>query len=155
LSGRILYFGTHINEESHFCAVEGACHQQSYDWRKKHIIVFCCRGQPDILAQRPERHSFPASNGLRGKRYHRTCWPYPPGRPDIFRLTVRPDHAGGVDQVLKAFRSAKERVSVDALLAILREFHYQYLYHRAIDFYMQRAAYRESTGEIQAAWFPA
>jgi predicted transcriptional regulator of viral defense system len=62
----------------------------------------------------------------------------------LIDATTRPIYSGGVYEVRAAFQAAKERVSVNKLVATLKRIGYTYPYHQSIGFYMQRAGYRES-----------
>jgi hypothetical protein len=57
----------------------------------------------------------------------------------LIDITVRPAYAGGVVEVLKAYKTARPKVSIDKLVLILKQLDYVYPYHQAIGFYMASA----------------
>lgn len=65
----------------------------------------------------------------------------------LIDITVRPVYACGPAQVLKAYRAAKDGVSIERLLSTLSELDYTYPYHQSIGFLMERAGYPKSSYE--------
>jgi predicted transcriptional regulator of viral defense system len=61
----------------------------------------------------------------------------------LIDTVVRPAYAGGITQVLEAFKTARGLVSVERLLTTLEGMGFVYPYHQAIGFLMERAGYDE------------
>lgn len=73
----------------------------------------------------------------------------------LIDIVVRPSYAGGVFEVLRAYRSAKSRMSINVLLATLKKLNYVYPYHQSIGFLLERAGYDDKTlAKIEAMDIP-
>lgn len=59
----------------------------------------------------------------------------------LIDITVRPAYSGGIFEVLKAYRLAKENhnVSINKISGYLKKLNFVYPYHQAIGFYLERA----------------
>jgi len=66
----------------------------------------------------------------------------------LIDIAVRPIYSGGVFEVLKAYRLAKEKVSVNKMAAMLSQLKFIYPYHQVVGFYLDRAGYRPSLLEL-------
>lgn len=64
---------------------------------------------------------------------------------------VRPNYAGGVFEVLEAFRIAKDRLDCQKLFRYLKQMNYTYPYEQAIGFYLEKAGFEENSLELFAS----
>lgn len=62
----------------------------------------------------------------------------------LIDITVRSVYAGGVFEVAKAFELARDRLSVNRLIPMLRKLDFVFPYHQVIGFYLERAGYKPS-----------
>ncbi len=62
----------------------------------------------------------------------------------LIDIVVRPEYAGGVIEIIEAYKLAKGRCSINILINILKEINYIYPYHQAIGFYLEKAGYKEN-----------
>ncbi len=63
----------------------------------------------------------------------------------LIDIVVRSAYAGGISNVVKAYRAAKDRMSIDRLVSTLEALDYVYPYHQAIGFLMQKTGYPEKS----------
>ena len=56
-------------------------------------------------------------------------------------MVVRPVYAGGVVQVLTAFKRARNQIRLNTLIDTLASLKYAYPYHQTVGFYMEKASY--------------
>jgi len=61
----------------------------------------------------------------------------------LIDIVVRPAYAGGILQVLEAYRGAKGRVDAGDIVRTLDQLHYVYPYHQAIGFMMEHSGFPE------------
>ncbi|HTV47959.1 MAG TPA: hypothetical protein VMG59_05905 [Phycisphaerae bacterium] len=66
----------------------------------------------------------------------------------LIDIAVRPIYAGGVFEVLKGYKLAKDKFSMNVLAASLDKLGYVYPYHQVIGFYLERAGYAHSTLDL-------
>ena len=59
----------------------------------------------------------------------------------LIDIVVRPAYAGGIVQVLEAYRGARGRVEASEIVRRLEALDYLYPYHQAIGFLMDRAGF--------------
>jgi hypothetical protein len=62
----------------------------------------------------------------------------------LIDISIRPVYAGGVFEVLEAYKKAQTLISTNKLASYLLELNFIYPYHQVIGFYLERAGYSES-----------
>lgn len=108
-----------------------------FNYRKKKYNVFMLNGK--------------FSNNL-GVILKKTPHTYSPVQVTNFERTVidclvRPKYAGGVEELINVFERAKEQLSINRMMGILKKLDYIYPYEKSIIFYLIRTGYSE--GQIK------
>jgi predicted transcriptional regulator of viral defense system len=62
----------------------------------------------------------------------------------LIDIAVRPEYSGGVHEVVKAYKLAKDRIAINVLKAYLRKMDFTYPYHQVIGFYLEYTGYSEN-----------
>jgi hypothetical protein len=66
----------------------------------------------------------------------------------LIDIVVRPAYSGGPTEVLKAYKLAQDKASVNRLTAMLKKLEYIYPYHQAIGFYLERSGYKPAVLDL-------
>jgi len=99
--------------------------KREFIYRRQHIVI--------LNGKQSGRLGTGELLGARGERLATTL----PART-LVDVVVRPDYAGGPPEILKAYEQAVGKVSVDEIVATLKQMDYVYPYHQAIGFYLER-----------------
>jgi predicted transcriptional regulator of viral defense system len=59
----------------------------------------------------------------------------------LIDIVVRPNYAGGIHSVLETYINAKDKISINKLVATLEKMDFIYPYHQSIGFLLERAGY--------------
>ncbi|WP_052266289.1 hypothetical protein [Pedobacter kyungheensis] len=59
----------------------------------------------------------------------------------LIDIVVRPFYAGGTEQVLKAFKKAKQQLNIEKLNDYLQKLGFIYPYHQCVGYYLEKAGY--------------
>lgn len=82
--------------------------------------------------------------GVEKKSGNEQCFEYTDIERTLIDISVRPVYAGGVFEVLEAYKLAKGKISAAKLANYLTQLDFIYPYHQVIGFYMERAGYSET-----------
>lgn len=72
------------------------------------------------------------------------CFEYTDLERTLIDIAIRPVYAGGVFEVLEAFKKAKPKLDVEKMAGYLKKLDYIYPYHQVIGFYLEKAGYSEN-----------
>lgn len=76
------------------------------------------------------------------------CFEYTDIERTLLDISVRPVYAGGVFEVLEAYKLAKGKVNVTKMADYLSQLNFIYPYHQVVGFYIEKAGYNENDIEF-------
>jgi len=62
----------------------------------------------------------------------------------LIDIVVRTAYSGGIYEILEAYKSARQKASIESLLDMLKKLNFVYPYHQSIGFIMEQAGYEEA-----------
>ncbi len=71
------------------------------------------------------------------------CYEYTDLERTLIDIAIRPVYAGGVFEVLEAYKNARNIINTQKLATYLKELDFIYPYHQVIGFYLEKAGYTE------------
>lgn len=82
--------------------------------------------------------------GLIKRKNSEQCFEYTDIERTLIDISVRPVYAGGVFEVIEAYRLAKSKLNVAKMADYLKELDFIYPYNQVIGFYLEKAGYNEN-----------
>lgn len=86
--------------------------------------------------------------GVLKQRNDMQCYDYTDIERTLIDISVRPVYAGGVFEVLNAYKLAKGRLDLNKLSDYLERLEFIYPYHQVIGFYLEKAEYSQAEVEL-------
>ncbi len=108
--------------------------------QRKSLVTFSFLEKKIILIN----GKFTNKLGVEKKSGKEQCFGYTDIERTLIDISVRPVYAGGVFEVLEAYKLAKGKISVVKLANYLTQLDFIYPYHQVIGFYLERAGYGET-----------
>ena len=82
--------------------------------------------------------------GVVKRKNNEQCFDYTDIERTLIDISVRPVYAGGIFEVLEAFKLAKSKLNVAKMADYLTKLNFIYPYHQVIGFYLEKANYSEN-----------
>jgi len=82
--------------------------------------------------------------GVLKEKNEKQCYEYTDLERTLIDIAIRPVYAGGIFEVLEAYKKAKDKIDTKKLTDYLSALDFIYPYNQVIGFYLERAGYSET-----------